>query len=451
MRCIVTDHHSSDKRRVFEGTEEDVRQDLLNKYPWLAHKLGRHASIQLLVKALNGAQAHSASLDTGDISIGDSMLKSEFDAGTGQDVVRDMMGHYHQLEAALSAAAFLAGIPVPDKATIRAALFSQDEHVEKAALVACGLDPSPAYVQALQGVLGAALQKGEVETGPEVQLSTDVVPVTKEGEEFAAGVLDAIKTKEIHQVKLGGKHSAGSMLAMTPNHVRILLKPGSGLQSPAAGARESGASQAKREAAFWAVAKSMGLGAYLPETHLLLIGGREYAAIKLLPFSFRNMNKVRETDPGLPRRLLQLYLRPGTLHKWAAMDAILGNSDRNAGNVMQRGEEIKLIDHGSALAGTEFAPATDQYSFVPYYLRALAPGDFASLSQGDRLKALPRVSAEVEKELRTWLEGLDSKAMAEHLVQYGVDPAPSMKRLEDMRSAAIHTPADLAINAAWVL
>ena len=220
---------------------------------------------------------------------------------------------------------------------------------------------------------------------------------------------------------------------------------------PQAGVTESGASQAKREAAFYAVAQAWGLAEYLPECHLLLIGGREYAALKLLGSSYEDLNAVRARDPGAPRRLFLVFRPDGTLHRWAALDAILGNVDRNAGNLMVRGDEVKLIDHGSAFAGTGFAPATDKNTFVPYYLRALAPSDFNQLAPADKLRALPRISGDSAKNLNNWLSSLDEEGLARILHRFGIEAKPSVERLRSLKGALAYQPADLAINSFWVL
>lgn len=235
---------------------------------------------------------------------------------------------------------------------------------------------------------------------------------------------------------------------MTPNDTIGL---GGASPGPQAGVNESGASQAKREAAFYAVAQAWGLAEYFPEAHLLLIGGREYAALKLLGTSYEDLNAVRAADPGAPRRLFLLFRPDGTLHKWAALDAILGNADRNAGNVMVRGDKVKLIDHGSAFAGTGFAPATDRNTFVPYYLRALAPSNFSQLAPHDRLHALPRLSTAAEPAFRAWLEALDPEGLAATLHRYGIDAGPAVARLHALRASAGHMAADLAVNSFWTL
>lgn len=453
MRVVVVEHHGGGRRQTFEGSEADVRNDLLAEYPWLARKLGRYAAVPLLVKALDAAQAFTAVLQDADLEL----VKA--DPGVDEPVVAAMLGHQAQHEALLAAAAFLAGHPLEDstRASFREALLREDEDPARAALSACGMDPTPTNVETLR--LIAAFQMpsddlpgyGTLNKAEQPGLGL-VVAVSSSGRTFEEAVTRAAEAGTVAPIKLDGKHSAGSMLAYDPEtDERILLKPGAGKQSPAAGARESGASQSKREAAFWQVAALWGLQDYVPEAHLLLVGGAEYAAIRLLPFTFKTALEAQQADPGLPRRLFHLFLPDGTLHRWAALDYVLGQTDRHAGNIMVRGQDVKLIDQGSALAGGEFAPASDRFTFVPFYLRALAPADFGGLPPEGKLHALPRLGAPAEAGLKTWLLGLDATALGDTLLRYGIDPDPSRRRLQDLQAAAGHTPADLAINGAWVL
>ncbi len=443
MRVIVVEHHDDGRRRIFDGAPPDVAADLLHAYPFLQHKLGPHADVTLLVKALDATQAYTAVTQEADIQL----LKADADTvGVGESVVADMMGHDITMLRLLNAGAFLSGKPVPGPGEVRAALHASHEDPELAVLNVYGLDPSPETVEALHAIL-CNLRKAEPDALPQ-----HAEAVTESGAAFADMTNRALKDGAVHPVQLGGKHSAGTLLAWDPQtDERILLKPGAGGSSPAAGVTDSGSSQSKREAAFWQVAAAWGLGDDLPEAHLLLLDGREYAGLKLLAFSYQNMNKAMKADSGLPRRLFHLFLGSGRLHRWATLDYILGNTDRHAGNIMVRGADVKLIDHGSALAGADFAPGSDRYSFVPFYLRALAPADFGQLSSGDQLKALPRLSAPAAADLRSWLDGLDGQELAATLHRYGVDAAPSVNRLDHLKTAAAHTPADLAVNGAWVL
>jgi len=119
--------------------------------------------------------------------------------------------------------------------------------------------------------------------------------------------------------------------------------------------------------------------------------------------------------------------------------------------VMNRGDDIGLIDHGSAFAGYGFNPAHDLNSFIPYYLRVLTSDEFPQMSPSQKLRALPRVSEAVEAELVTWIKGISGEDLAGVLCRYGIDPGPTSQRLDLLRSALGHQPADLAILSLWVI
>jgi hypothetical protein len=286
----------------------------------------------------------------------------------------------------------------------------------------------------------------------EIPTPQSILATTPSSEPAAAAVARAFKEKTVRDIKLGGKHSNGTLLARDPeSYSTLLLKPGAGPQNPASGDREDPSSQSKREAAFYAVARLWGLADHVPEAHVILIDGREYAALRMLGHDYQDLNKLRAADPGLPPRLFRLFLHDGSLHKWAAMDYILGNVDRNGGNVMARGDEIQLIDHGSAFAGPDFDPARDQYTFVPYYLRAMTGEGFEKLTPPEKMRALPRLHPTEAEKLGKWLDHLDPELLAQTLQPYGIDPGPEQARLQRLKDEARHAAADLVINAAWTI
>jgi hypothetical protein len=440
MRVIVQQHYS-DCAHAFEGDDQEVQEQLLHAYPWLTRKYGQHAPVSVLVPGLDQAQAYSAWVEnepSGDIEV------------TPPRNLEDVLhGQETNLADCLRAASFLSGVtPSPDD--VRAARVHCDDDPVDSALLACGEEPSEETRQALADYLKlSGLKKSE---DPEPVKFKDVTATTDAGTKFAKIVLQASAEGEIKPVKLGGKHSKGTLVAYDKEkHGRYLLKPGSGPQNPAAGEHDTGSSQSKREAAFYAVAVSWGLAPYYPECHLLLIDGNEYAVQKMLSTDYVNGNELKVHDPNAARKVLQIYRHDGTLHKWAAVDFILGNADSNAGNMMFRGADVKLIDHGSAFAGDKFDPANDKSSFTPYYLRALAPAEFKDFTPDAKLKSLPRVNHEVDVQLSTWISGLDAAALADSLVKFGIDPAPCLKRLSSLKATVGFTAADMAINQLWVV
>ena len=440
MRVIVQQHYQ-DCTHAYEGDEDEVREQLLHAYHWLTRKYGQHAPVSVLVPGLDQAQAYSAWVEnepSGDIEV--TPPRNLEDALHGQET---------NLADCLRAASFLSGVtPSPDE--VRAARVHCDDDPVDAALMACGLEPSDETRQGLADYLRlSGLKKSE---DPEPVKFKDVAAMTEGGVKFAKLVAQASSEDEITPIKFGGKHSKGTLVAYDKeNHGRYLLKPGSGRQNPAAGESDTSATQSRREAAFYDVVASWGLGAYYPECYLLMIDGREYAVQKMLSGDYVDGNKLKTQDPNAARKALQIYRHDGTLHKWAAVDYILGNADSNAGNTMFRGADVKLIDHGSAFAGENFDPAHDKSSFTPYYLRALAPAEFKDFTPDAKLKSMPRVNHQVEVELSTWVKGLDTEALYKSLSRFGIDPRACVKRLDALKAAMGFTAADSAINQLWVV
>jgi hypothetical protein len=437
----------SDTKQVFEGDPAHVEAEILRHYSWLRSPDPEdQGDVAALVDHLNSAQSFEAEIE----DPGEAMAKSEPQsrAGDDKDVIHAMLGYHANLHENLDAARFLrGGAPVPYD-QVRRALWEGDGDAEEAALAAYGFDVSPASLKALRAVRDMSqMIKAETAMAP-----AEVEPGHPDAAAAAEAIKRAFDDHFVFPVELGGKHSRGSMVARDQETgVTWLLKPGVGA-TPAAGMGEDQASPSQREAAFWHVAQGWGLGGSLPETQLVRVDGREFAAIKLLPWSYRTLDKVVKEDPGRGRVLLEKYRHEGLLHKWAVLDGVLGNVDRHAQNVMVHlpDDDVKLIDHGSAMAGPHFDPVGDKYSFIPYYLRAWATTKFTALDPQAKLRVMPRVSGEVEQDLRRWLEGLSSTDLDKVLFRYGVDPGASRERLAKLKVMAIQVPVDEAVNRLWV-
>ncbi len=219
---------------------------------------------------------------------------------------------------------------------------------------------------------------------------------------------------------------------------------------PAAGVRETLASQSQREAAFWAVAQLWGIGDDFPRCDLLVIDGKQYACMDLLGWEYKPLEKLRDKDPAEPARDLEPYRQKGALHRWAVVDFVLGNPDRHAQNIMANKKgEVKLIDHGSAFAGFGFDPSFDKNSFVPYYLRYGAPAklNFNALSTKDKLRYMVTVSDETRQNLGAWATGLHAEQLEALLPRYGIDPRAAVERLEKVRAGI--SSVDVTINRLW--
>jgi 8-oxo-dGTP pyrophosphatase MutT (NUDIX family) len=380
------------------------------------------------------------------------MLKSEdnLQDDLAVDTATDMIGFNPQVHPAFSAAMFLSGKPEVSYQTIRQALYDQEDYVD-AALQAYGLgmdDANRAAVKAVMSISG--LSKAEVE---QIPAGKDIVAGTSDADQTAEGIRRVFRSGHVRAAHLNGKHSKGSLIARDEISDKIyLLKPGAGGQSPAAGASQEPATQSRREVAFWHVMEDVGLGESVPRADLVIIDGREYAVIHMLPFTWKGFQKKLNSDHMIGRRVFGAYRDRGILHKWAVIDFVLGNPDRHGDNMMISDDDqlLALIDHGSAFAGPSFDPANDKNSFVPFYLRAWAGEKFNRLSVKEKLAKMPTLDAQLRDELRTWLDDIHADHLAGLLTRFGIDPQPSLDRLAKVKTLAMQMPVDEAINRLWV-
>lgn len=441
MQVIVYNYLNNEKK-VYEGSDLDVKSAIFKDHPYLLHLLGWDVDVDILIKILDRSQHYSA------VNSAVVLIKTEtvIKEGNAQIYNKD-----RYLEALRAACEFLSGLSVSD-AVVRSSILVHDGDDKTAMLEAHNLEPSEANLEALEAVLEASLNKSEVLHNKPVHFTT-IEAAKESGKAFAELVYRANESGDINEIKLGvGKHSKGTLIAKDPDtHLSLILKPGAGKQNPASGEKQNPASQSVREAAFYVIAATWGLAKYLPECHLLHLDNKEYAGMQFLQEQWINGNDLKAEDPNKANRVLHMYLIDGTLHKFAALDYILANPDRHASNVMFCGPEVRLIDHGSALAGIDFKPPIDKYSFVPYYLRVFCRGDFKDLLPHEKLLALPRVHPTLEKELNEWLNKLDGEILRKLLIGYNIDPVPEMTRLEFLKFASTIQPADLAISSAWVV
>lgn len=343
-----------------------------------------------------------------------------------ENSVEDQHGFRPHLHRAFAAAKFLTGAKqAPDFQVLRAFLLEENGNVERAALKTFGLPVNEENLKALRAVSGfKSLAKGEESYGE----LTAAIP--EDSETQVKHINKSIKAGNIQPIKLGGVHSAGSLLVGNDER-HWLLKPGANGPGPASGANEQRASDSKREAAFWHIANVWGLGDDIPRADLVYMNGKEFAAIHMLPFDWKNLSKVQEKDPLRVSSALDRYRRTGQLHQWAMLDFILGNVDRHGQNEMISPEDnIKLIDHGSAFAGPDFDPGKDKNSFIPYYLRAhVNPDTWDKMTSKEKLHAMVTVGPKIEEDLKMWLASLDGQAATGTMVKYGVDPGSTIRRL----------------------
>jgi 8-oxo-dGTP pyrophosphatase MutT (NUDIX family) len=394
-----------------------------------------------------------------------------------EPIVQAMLGCPLAERPPFRAAKFLSGGPEAAPDALRRALYQAGGNQEAAALRAYGFPVNDKTIASLRGVMSMADVK-KTELSGETPPGHAVTAAHAEGQDVADAVKRAFAHRFVLPISLDGKHSKGSLLAHDKEtNATWLLKTGSGGAGAAAGADEDPSNPNAREAAWYHIAKTWGVEAHYPRAELLMVDGREYAALHLLPWSYRPLEKLREQDPGVAPRVLAPYFRDGRVHQWAAMDFIFGNPDSHGENVMAEDEneqrpnerrrqsiavghrieqrttppDVQLIDHGSAFAGPEFDPANDQNSFVPYVLRAWAPHDaFHSMSVAEKLRVMPRVDPRTAAGLKTWLAGLDGTTAARIAESYGINPKPSLDRLARLQTACAVEPADAAINRLWV-
>jgi len=370
-----------------------------------------------------------------------------------QTFLEDHLGQ-NVLDADIAAALSFLGISVDPK-IYRSRLLETEDPREAAAQAA---NLSPEDRQALDAVL--KLFELRKNTGiPEVQAG----PGNKKWAEL---LRDAWVRGEVEPIKLGGKHSSGSMLARDEDGFLFLVKPGSGKQSPAAGARQESASQSAREAAFSQVAWALGIE-QVPPADLVFVDGKPTAVLQMVGLDFRGLHRAQSQDKNLAVKALEPYRQSGELHAWALLDYVFGNTDRHGQNILvgpAPKNEIALIDHGSAFAGPDFDPGHDRNSFVPYYLRAWSR-NWNRLSTAEKLAAMPTCNGEADHALREWVEDVASRQdeIRDILLRYGINPEPSLNRLRDISDAVaasvgLLTPngvgkiqkASEVINGFWV-
>lgn len=455
MRVLLTNHYT-DRERVLEGSPQEVERDLLDMFPMFApHQAEDRGDVAGLVELIDSTQGWTAEIDGSDLAKGEPTMEDAHAVDPEHPVVQAMLGVHAGADEAADSAAFLAGRPELPEGHLRRQLWAHDDDHLAAALAAHGLVVNDINLKSLKAVMALRKPKTLLNKAEQIFSASaakhDVQAVTTEGQPAADAVARAMSDQFVFPVRLQGKHSKGSMLAKDEKSQKVfLLKPGSGQQSPAEGAQEQPASQSQREAGFWHVADKIHLGGWLPRADLLIIDGKQYAAMELLPWSYKTLDDKQESDPQLPQRLFSPHLREGVLHRWAVMDYVLGNPDRHANNIMVGPDnEVRLIDHGSALAGVDFDPASDENSFVPAYLRAWAPKAFNKLSPREKMSALPRVSADTAKGLADWLSNLHAEDLDSILHRYGADPSACKLRLAKLKTLALEKPADEAINLVW--
>lgn len=411
----------------------------------------QHNSMQLAREAWNKLRRIGMSLRPEDVGINpkdeaDRMARWVKKLSKRESIPSDQLGFSVSFHELIAIAQFLTQQQV-DLSVIRQALMANGGEPLEAVLTAYGLN-TPEGKKAFENVKALKLHKTEdILKAPKSIVGID-------NEDMATIVQKAYKDGQVESIALGGKHSSGSYIIKDDKGNNWLLKPGSGKKSPAAGVDETKGSQSRREAAFSALAELLQINEVKP-AHLLVIDGKEVAAIQMWPMDWTNLHRTMYEDTNLPRKALDRYLRNGKLFRWAVLDFIAGNPDRHGNNAMvssaDDGNKIGLIDHGSAFAGHHFDPGNDKDSFVPYYLRVWAGPEFHGLEHDEQLDQMPKLTGEADQEFREWVEALDAKEIEGVLHKYGIDPSAVLARLKEIQSDPMAENMSQHVNMCWLI
>jgi hypothetical protein len=146
---------------------------------------------------------------------------------------------------------------------------------------------------------------------------------------------------------------------------------------------------------------------------------------------------------------MEPYRQNSTLFKWSFIDYVLGNPDRHSQNLMADPDNkiVRLIDHGSALAGSGFDPSGDENSFIPFYLRAWTGQKFTKMSPHDRLRYMPSLGDRGAQIFDQWVEHVNEHHVAEILSDYHVDPSAALERIAKIR--AMPGAKWMVLNRLW--
>lgn len=372
-------------------------------------------------------------------------LGHDFGNDEPDESVRELNGNLLDLNQYLEAARKLAcKLPV-DQHVINRALSIHNGHPVLSALHAYELPQNNEHIKALEAFI--ELQNKDLnKSESSVQVVTSEL---KDGEDVAQAVQRAFYADSVKKVNLHGKHSQESLVAKDPESNRAyLIKPDDHKVSPAMGVSDLDLNQPVREAAFYHIALVMDLVSYFPRAEIINIDEKQWVALKLLSPDFKTFGKIKSIDTSKPKEILQPYLDRGIVYKWAFIDMFLGNPDRHDSNIMANSDgRVVLIDQGSAMAGRKFNPAKDPNSFVPYYLRVWGPDDFMKLHSIEKLKALPKLSLDIDNQLKDWIKSINIQKVFEVFDEYKINKEPFIERFNMI--ANYPGPVYIALNRFW--
>lgn len=350
------------------------------------------------------------------------------------------------------AAQFITGLDEPSEEMILRAQNFYDDDPEFAILYAFGIDRTEKNRLNLRTIAKLSTADDNFLIEKSEQDPLEIIP----GHYSSIDAVDAVKRAQdahkIFTINLGGKYSDNSKIAKDPKDGMLwLIKPGEKKLSPAMGVRQERANLAQREAAFYRCAVEMGLGKIVPKTFLLKINGKYTAVMPFLPHDFEQADKIRKQNPAKNLEVLDKFKKVGQLHIWAAMEMILGNTDSHGGNLMiSKDGSVALIDHGGSFAGDQFNPAVDDSSFCPFYLRYTVPKGYKKMDFEERYHNMPKVTKEVDQDIKKWVMNLDHTKIADKVQEFGINPVPVMDRLERIKKvASSNEPISDWLNRFW--
>ncbi|MDE2425694.1 MAG: hypothetical protein KGO96_07290 [Elusimicrobia bacterium] len=339
-------------------------------------------------------------------------------------------------ENLLLAGKFMSCNQDPDDSKIREARLLYEGDPEKQVLAIFGLEISEKNIESLDAIKDIVNQGGIIYKSEQEEINVEAAHYNSK--EAAGVVKKAIESGHYYKLALGGKYSDNSAIIKDPKTGMLwLVKPGTQKLSPAAGVREERATQSQREAAFYEVAKTLGMGSIVPRTFLIKLNGKLTAVMPFLPHDFKQLDKIRKIDPNRMVQTLEKYRRVGEVHKFAVIDWILGQTDRHGGNILISDDNsLALIDHGGAFAGKAFNPAFDDSSFIPFYLRYTHPKGFKKLSPRDRFMNMPTIDIHTDKRLKDWILDIKPYQIEKILKEFDINPEPELNRLKDIQDHA---------------
>lgn len=186
-----------------------------------------------------------------------------------------------------------------------------------------------------------------------------------------------------------------------------------------------------REAVYHRLAdKFFGMGDFVPRTTVFKHPktGTIHSAQEFLPDTKSYYAEVAAQPNAERKEFLAQTNGTENIQKLAIMNAILGNNDRHAGNVLlDKNNKIKLIDHG----------LTMDYGYDPSR-RWL--GNSPVDTKGPHY-AQPFLNDGVHPQTHQWLDSLEPKSMAEHMAASGVPPklaAVAVNRLAEVKKWSKH-------------